>query len=234
MATNSWCDGFVLISFLSHCTGEKHAVFQVHVFDGTPNNPVPCSEVKFIYQSSTDDNAPLFIVYSYDYQINELNYKEIEDRLASEAMTASTAQPSTSQAERRKRSSSEPPTDPPSCEVQELIVESKRILPHMRRNKHNEQLVVAKPSTYNAGICGGLCTSGLPMHTHHSTLISLLLNEQSFEHGYKVTKNCSPVKYRDFHVMGHNIDLPGTSYVIFIIPNMIIDKCECIDIVDYS
>lgn len=226
----------MLIKFFFLLTaGKTHAVFQVDVykdllqFGNTPKNPIHCTEVKFIYQSFTDDNVPLFIVYSYDYKINEINYKEIEDYIANELQATST-EPQVS--ERRKRSKN----DPPACKVNQLDVDSSLILPSMLRNSNNQELEVMMPDSYNAGICGGLCNSQTPFNTHHSTLISLLIDEpSSISHGYtNIKKSCSPVSYRGLEVFVRNVDEPGTSFFIFIIPNMIIDKCECIDIVDYS
>lgn len=123
------------------------------------------------------------------------------------------------------------PTSIPTCQVNELMVQGNKIYNSMIGVE--EDVTIILPQEYNAGICGGTCRQEAPQSSHHSTLIFLLLGEAAFgeTHSYEIKQCCSPVKYKGLNVLFRTEN--GGS-VINVINDMVIEECECLDIVDFG
>ena len=209
-----------------------------------------CSEspVEFVYTQTNQEQEPLLVVYSFDPEVEKIDYQAILASLGEN--------PTNHVAERRKRqSSSTVAQEPlPSCSLFPLNITAGDIPPKRRGE------VVLYPLHYDAGdcvilvyfivyisiflsiypgICGGQCLSKFPttQDLKHAQLVHLLLNRGTFNdrHGYTFTQCCAPVKYSSLDVLIR--PAPGDnsrSVYINIINNMKILECECLDVVDFS
>lgn len=192
-------------------------------------NPLSCNSAKFVNRDYSDLTEPIFMVYSYNPEIDNINYSEIADELIENILSASDgAAPAVSvnSAQRRKRQT-------PTCKVNELQVSGSSIFNKMVGSTASDFSVLI-PQDYNAGICGGSCeTKLIPYHTSkHAPFIFLLLEQSSFKekHSYTFTRCCAPVKYGPLQVFS----ISNGSTNIFTIEDMIIEKCQCLDIIDLS
>ena len=186
-----------------------------------------CNAVKFIYHDYNDDNKPELMVYSYDHKIDSITYKQVMERLASTPTEdLSLTQPQ--QQGRKKRTVAH---QTPDCTANDLHIEGSKIFEYIL-GLDPGTFEVEFPEVYNAGICGGLCHSSTPINSPHSTLLSLLLGESNFRDSldYEVQKCCTPVKYRELSLLY----ILNGEFMINIINDLIIDKCECLDIVVFS
>ena len=97
------------------------------------------------------------------------------------------------------------------------------------------------PATYNAGICGGECSSGLVLIQNgylHSYIINYLINSKGYRHpltegsGIKpeFASMCAPLKYRDLAFL---VECSGSFSTLYR-PNMRIKRCGCVDVTQYT
>ncbi len=175
--------------------------------------------VKFAYEGFTDENMPLLITYSYDPRVANVDYKMIAAQARATQIVAS------ADTARRKRQITE------TCRKHPLIVKSTEILFGIVSNDPSCEIVY--PSEYDAGICGGTCDETLPgSHTNHAPFINILISSNSFSSRhptYNFKPCCVPVKYRSLRVYTQS---PDKSSTIVTVDNMIIDQCDCIDILE--
>ena len=167
---------------------------------------------------------PILIVYSYNPRVENIDYHRVAERVKLLASASSTDAGSNAiQPQRKKRS-----TGIGECAVQPLSVYGSEIVPDLMGLDSSYSVHI--PLDYNAGICGGRCISSLPsgVSSKHAPFIHVLLDIQSFNsrHGLNFNQCCVPVKYKNLDVLF----IGEEALVISIIQNMIIEKCECIDV----
>ena len=210
--------------------GQSSATFNVKVFKSIAefdkSEPLLCDAVKFTYQGYTDSTTPILIVYSYSKNIEKINYRgivspSIEQMLASGSTSGSTT------SERRRRNADS------FCAVHNLTIETKDI-----SSAISDSNQVLFPLTYDAGICGGQCGGRIPENspTNHAPFLFLLLENDTFKtnymenHGYVFEQCCVPVSYIPLVVLAMDDAAPA----INTIPDMVIDECECLDIIKFA
>ena len=213
---------------------ETYAVFKLLLYktlkDLETKSPIACgSELEFINTDNNETMVPIFIIYSYDSRIEKSNYQKLAQKnikmrqpeLSTGDIAATTPQP------RRKRSDSSDMI----CHVKPLIVRNSEI--HLDLFSISPSYPVLLPRSYNAGICGGVCRYNLPGNkfNKHALLIHHIIHSQNFKNRelYAFTQCCSPVNYRPLTVLYHNEKKKAIETVI--IPNAILDACDCIDVV---
>lgn len=219
-----------IINLSSISTGETHAIFHVKIYkDFEMKQMTSCIDVKFININYSDDTVPIFVVYSYNPVIENINYNEIADEVIEKMMSEEAAGGSVSvggvQGQRRKRQVS-------TCQVNELIVGGEKILNRMVGSRAADFSVLF-PEVYNAGICGGSCkTTLLPdkSDTNHAPFVYLLLEQPSFKEkfSYSFSRCCAPVRYGPLQVFS----MSDGSSNINTIEDMRIEECECLDIIN--
>lgn len=197
----------------------------------------------FVDQDFTDETKPAYIVYSYNLDIENINYNDIVDATIADMYAEdSTAEPAVAQVggnRRRKRAAKGPvggnrlhKRSTPHCRVNDLFVSGSSIYREMLGVVVRGDFQVLHPTTYNAGICGGSCsTTVLPstLSGHHAPFVHLLLQQASFQsmHGYNFERCCAPVQYKPMSVLTNS----EAGVQISTIPNLQIQKCECLDII---
>lgn len=181
-----------------------------------------CQEVNFVHDGTTEDNTPLLVVYTYNPAIEKINYNALKSR------TATTQQQATS--ERKRRNSDI--TLAPACGKLDLTVKREEIGPALTEDLPLSKVV--EPAQFNAGICGGQCSSTPPDLTfsNHAPVIHLLIPQEDFRgrHAYSYVQCCAPIRYRALEIM---VQQKG-SLAIVTLDDLIIDDCSCLDIVDFS
>lgn len=205
-------------------------MFKVNIYKDVAafeaKNSYNCGQnIRFIYEGFTDLNMPLLITYSYDPRVANVNYRSIRDQVISQQQTGVE--------KRRKRSSVSKRSTENLCQKRDLIVLASEVFyPIFSEDPECE---IVWPLDYNAGICGGNCVGDdtLPGPiTNHAPFISILISSSTFSsrHSNYVFKPCcAPVKYSPLRVYTNS---PTKGTTIVTIDNMVIDKCDCIDILD--
>lgn len=217
-------------------TGVQYAGFKVQIYPSSKdgNGPLPCSEIEFVHSRSNEDTEPLLVVYSYDRELEKIDYKTILNNLnkSEVARRRRSANLANSQnvLKRKARDNNIASTVSPatSCNVYSLNITNEEI-PKMR----GESVIL--PYFYDAKICGGHCGDSLPVaqELQHNMLVHMLQRNQEFRdrHNYHITRCCAPIKYDSLDVIVSSEQNPG---FIRIIPNMKIVQCECLEIVDFT
>ena len=188
---------------------------------------LPCTEIKFVDRDFTDDTKPTYIVYSYNLDIENINYNSIADGVILSMLQEEQTGEAVNQVgvnRRRKRAV-------PHCKVNDLIVPGSSIHKEMVGSTAEEFIVVHPPS-YNAGICGGSCDVSIIPSTdsgHHAPFVYLLLEQQAFRetHGYTFQRCCAPVKYSPETIFSTS---DGAAQ-INVLNDLKIARCECLDII---
>lgn len=225
--------------------GEPYAVFKLQVYPYDErlqlSPPLACEDdlVPFVFTRDNTDTEPFLVVYSYDDEVEQINYGLIMDQLERDAQDQPTiASPSVSTSTdidtnqalaRRKRDAT--PVElplPPTCSVQQLNVTAA----DLNRLSVIRGSQVFLPLSYNAGVCGGKCGSKFPRGPQHAALIHILLNQGTFNdrHGYSFSQCCAPVRYTSLETLTRS----GYEFRINILTDMKIMQCECLDVIDYS
>lgn len=121
--------------------------------------------------------------------------------------------------------------DPAHTQVNQLDIENADL--SMLWLNSNERIV--HPLRYNAGICGGSCGSTLPSgdNLRHSQIVHLLVHLEKFQdHQYKFTQCCAPVSYTPLQLLVRPLYRRG--FYMVVVTNMIIRKCECLEVIDFD
>lgn len=194
-------------------------------------NPLHCETVKFTYQAYTDITTPILIVYSYNKNIEKINYRDVVsstilDEYMSESISTTAPTPA-----RRKRAAGQ------FCGVHDLIIETKHISGAMASSNASD-FTILFPTTYDAGICGGKCGGVIPDNSpsNHAPFLFLLLERETFKghylenHGYVFEQCCVPVSYKPLVVLTSG-DMTTS---INTIQDMVIHQCECLDIIKFG
>lgn len=188
-------------------------------------NAYTCAEgVKFPYEDFNDENLPLLITYTYDSRVEHVDYSAIAKKVRSSTPTI--AAPAVNRRKRTAGALGE-------CQVQNLTIFTHEIFPGIVTTNEDESIVF--PSSYDAGICGGYCDFLGPETTTHAPFVHLLINilevfAPSHRHPeYNFMKCCAPVSYLPLKVMVTTPPYEAT--MIRVVDDMIIDKCECLDII---
>lgn len=181
---------------------------------------------KFKNQDYNDKTTPIFIVYTYNQNIENINYKQIAENTISKMQQTLTnnVEPV---GQRKKRQLTN------YCQVNEFIINGSSIFSGMVGSTAPDFNVI-HPSDYNAGICGGYCsTSQFPDRspTNHAHFMHVLLEQkkQVFRdrHNYNFQRCCAPVKYAPLSVFTFSYG----SVNINTIKNLLVEECECLDII---
>ncbi len=178
--------------------------------------------LQFHYTKSNDELEPLLVIDSFDPESENIDYS---------LLTASIPAPTIAQRSNSRRSADTTgqPGYNPSCERNDLQVRREDLNSIKLIRGHSIKL----PTSYNAGICGGQCEISFPNGPLHATLIHVLIGRNSFEeHGYTFKQCCAPVAYDPLDILS----MSNENQVVKItrLKNMIITRCECIDIVQFS
>lgn len=212
--------------------GERYAIFHVKVYKTVPDldskNAMPCTSIKFVDRDFTEETKPVYIVYSYNHEIENINYNDIANEVIENILTTdgdSAAVSQTGPSRRRKRQIQH------NCKVNEMRVNKDNIYNKMVGSVSQDFEVVV-PLSYNAGICGGACdTSLIPdgSPSNHAPFVYLLIEQKKFRdlHGYSFQRCCAPVKYGPLTVFSTS----DGSHQINTIDNMIVKQCQCLDII---
>lgn len=202
------------------------------------SNPLPCDTVKFTYQGYSDTTTPILIVYSFDKNIEKINYKDVVDSVISGMyMGQPTESPAPGASARRRRQSETPP---PFCGVQELKIDTNPHVTGALAGVDVSDFSVLFPLDYEAGICGGECGAVIPDISpfNHAPFLASLLERESLNlksqymasHNYVFDHCCAPVSYAPLVVLA----MVSQSTTILTVPHMQIHQCACLDIVKLS
>ena len=208
---------------------ESHAVFKILVYktikDLESKMPIECgNELKFINTDVNETRMPIFVIYSYNSNVEQVNYQVLAQRLAQRNHVYSEEESST----RKKRTASLA-----GCRVESLIVHGSEIVLDLLGIYSSAS--VQRPMSYNAGICGGTCSHNLPTgdFSKHAPFIHVLLTSvPSFKQRqeFSFTQCCAPVNYKPLDILY----VANGEIVINTIQDMILDTCECIDVIRSS
>ena len=172
--------------------------------------------VEFAFDTFTENNVPNLIIYSFNQAINHPDFRKIARDLP--AVPPPTL-PNTSDDSNRER------RQVPTCKSRPLVVNTSELFSVWTNGSR-----VLAPATFDARICGGICTHRSPrlsMSTHDpfiADLIDLMRIEPSSS-AFAFDHCCAPVRYRDLRVI-------STTGTIYTIPKMILEACECVDVMN--
>ena len=214
-------------------SGAKYAEFGVEFFTDFSDSasPLDCSNIHFFHQNDDEETEPLLVVHSYDSEVEKIDYRTLLERL--NRTTSRQTRSATDYVSNDSRDPRQSDTGIPFCDVIELNITHTEI-----PTKHNEERILM-PSLYNAGVCGGDCGNTMPLEQDlkHNVLLHMLQASLEFRnrHGYHISRCCAPIKYSPLEVI---VNPPPNgekkNAYIRIIPNMRIEKCECLEVVDFS
>ena len=210
----------------------------------------PERNVQFVHSHDGSDKRfqPQLVIYSYDHEALQIDYNalmQLNDEVPSGRkrrsqpdvsgrkrhsqpdIAATTAQ---GRGKRQAESTSPSPNPPPTCHVHSLAIEASHLeLFHTFQKDH---LSILAPASFNAGICGGVCSKRFPYEYIHSSFVYLLIHRDVFaDKNYDFVQSCSPVRYDHIDFLTTN---PAGVVAIKRLNNMIIRKCECLDVVSYA
>lgn len=178
-----------------------------------------CSTIEHAYEDAPADYCPLLIVQSYDTKLDNMDF--------SSAMNLTQLTP---------ESSSPPPSHPvkrstPACQVHEFDV-STDFMFYFIDDSYSSATIIA-PLWVDVGICGGACLSGLPhpaeTHIQHINAVIDYGMARTWYPEYHFVKTCAPMTFQDLSL----ILITQEATQIVVIPDMIVDRCNCIDILGF-
>lgn len=191
------------------------------------DSPLPCNSIQFLHTSADENTRPHLVIHSYDPELEKIDYTKVMDSL--NITDPNTVQRRSVQVRAGNSNQRRPrQTDTDFCRVYPLNITQNEI-----HNVIEETVVV--PSFYDAGICGGGCEHTFPKFPdlRHNVLIHILKGTAEFtdRHGYNITRCCAPKKYAPLDAIV--VDSNNRPY-IRIIPNMVIEECECLEVIDFN
>ena len=178
------------------------------------------SNLQFVDDSDTD-KQPLLVTYSYDPNTKAIDYQSILHTSEGNVPAA----PKQRRSAKTTRSSSS--SVQPSCGIHELEIEAA----HLESLDFFDGYTVIAPHKYDAGICGGVCQKRYPFTFQHSSFVHLLIHTDAFtDLDYNFNQTCSPVKFDPIDILLATSD----AVVIKRFDDMVINRCECIDVVSFE
>lgn len=194
-------------------------------------SPQDCkdAQLQFVYSSKDDKNAehePLLVIYSYDPTMEQVNFMSVLNELSTNTTPATTeAEGSESPTNAERKRSVNQST---RCEVKPLVVTKEHLnkIPFIKGGK------VMLPDSFNAGVCGGVCSNRFPRHKEtpaHASLVHVLLQTRAFTglRYEKYQQTCSPVKYAAEEFLVRRDD--GVFEIQFR-HHIRITKCDCLEV----
>lgn len=169
---------------------------------------------------------PTLIVESRDPRIDQIDFQAIANKVDLPTELPPTEPPMNNYdvgANRRKRET------PPPCSVQPLVVSTTSNLFKLmvEAAAGTSDFEILYPVTFDIGTCGGVCDSGIPFDSpsNHAPLLDFLLRDGTISNPGSYYKCCVPVKYRSLRIY-----VNSPSIAIVTIENIIVDTCECLDV----
>ena len=201
-------------------------------------SPEDCKDARlqFVYSPQDDKNAehePLLVIYSYDPTMEQVNFQSVLNEYGNNTTPATTEaegseSPTNAEGKRSVRSVANQST---RCEVQPLKVTKE----HLNRISFIDGGRVMLPDSFNAGICGGVCSNRFPRLKEtpaHASLVHVLLQTRAINglQYNKYQQTCSPVKYAAEGFLVAR----GDVFEIQVRQHIKITKCDCLEVFNTS
>ena len=192
-------------------------------------SPQDCKDAQLQFVYSSEDNAehePLLVIYSYDPAIEQVNLESILNELNTNTTPTPTVDEGTESPTNTegKRSVVNQPT---RCRVKRLEITKDHLnnIPFIKTGD------IILPESFNAGICGGVCSNRFPQKSSaHAELVHLLLHTRAFTglNYSKYQQTCSPVRHRAVEFLVHQKN--DGAFEIIIRNNLQITDCACLEV----